>query len=524
MKKFSMNLLKVGLFLILGLCVSSITTQVKAASVLRTYYAYAGDEITVEASTPTNSIGTGYNAVTLKDCVTDGASIGEKNGTKVKVKLSTALKARTSYYMWATNTKVNEIYIMPEYMISPYNSNGHNRIYSTNSSPKTYDMTAGNEIQLEIYTKDANGGLLKQNIKLDLNGNTNTNNRRKEYSTKFEVIKGADKVSIDQDGKLKALKAGDATVKFTRTICDERPVDNNYHKAWSTLTSVINIKVKAATPKPAPEKTVTSITVSLKPGAKTYYVGDTLKLDDLMVYAKYSDGTDGWLTQDDISVSYDFSKSGDREVTVYYRVKAGDFKYAYVNVNVKAKSSGGSGSDSNNNNNNNNNNSSVPKALPKYNDGTEVKVGDCVKMTKGSQWNVYTDSSVKTKKDHLIKKADGLVYTVEAIENTNSVKLSQNGKEIGWIKWYNTDAGAKNYFSKVTEPADNQEGKPADDSKGDEGAVSENNLSSSLSSLNFGGIIGKVFEIIKQIIQYITNNIIPVIKPLAQELISGLTQ
>ena len=84
---------------------------------------------------------------------------------------------------------------------------------------------------------------------------------------------------------------------------------------------------------------------------------------------------------------------------------------------------------------------------PQYSNGTAVKKGDSIKMTKGNSWNVYSDSSCKTIKTY-IQASKGLTYKVESISG-NILKISQAGKEVGYIKWYNSNTGARSYFSNV---------------------------------------------------------------------------
>lgn len=93
-------------------------------------------------------------------------------------------------------------------------------------------------------------------------------------------------------------------------------------------------------------------------------------------------------------------------------------------------------------------------SAPQYIDGTEVKKGDSIKMSKGNSWKVYTNNSCTTVKSY-IKVNENVTYKVEDI-NGNIVKLSKNSNEVGYIKWYNSSTGAKNYFSKVEIKNDTQ--------------------------------------------------------------------
>lgn len=311
MKKISINLLKVSLFLILGLCVFSMKSEVKAVKILRTYFAYPGETITVESGTSGCAIGTGYNVLSLTGTVTGGAKKISYSGTKLKIKLSSDLKIRTSYYMWADGgSYVNHIHIMPEYMISPENPNGHEKFYSQNSKVKTYTMNEGESIQLEVYTKDEKGGLLKQKI-ADLGLTTKPKDesyRIQKCTTKFEVIEGKNFVEIDQNGKLTAKKAGDAVVKFTRFIEDQRVIKDNTHTGYSELTSIINIKVNAKTPT-APQRVKLTVnynggkSVDGKDEEYAYYGKDT----ELTLTDKYAVKADhkvkGWGT-DNRTVKY----------------------------------------------------------------------------------------------------------------------------------------------------------------------------------------------------------------------------
>ena len=190
-------------------------------------------------------------------------------------------------------------------------------------------------------------------------------------------------------------------------------------------------------------------------------------------------------------------------------------------------SGGGSGSDSNNNNNNNNNNSggsTGERKMPTYaEDGSAVEVGHYITMKKGSAWNVYSDKECKNNvsKDNV---KSGVDYEVTYVEY-NRVGLNINGTT-RYIIWSTDSSKAQAHFKQVTQPADaSKDNKGNEEDAGDAGLVPENSSSSGLSSLNFEGILGKVFEIITKLVKFLTEKVFnPYIKPLAEELISGLTQ
>ena len=424
MKKNSINLLKVGILLLLGVCMIGSVSEVNAGSIpiLRTYYAYSGSEIKVESSyNHTNEIGLYDENNYVFASKTATATKVKKDGNTLTMKLPTGLSERTNYFMWGTNSYVNQIYIMPEYMISPANANGHNKIYSQNSKVKTHTMYEGESIQLEVYTKDSSGGLSKQKIK-DLGLTTNPSDeyyRTKTCSTKFEVTNGKDVVTIDQNGKLTAKKAGSAVVKFTRTIIDERVVNNTAHKAYSHLTSIINIKVVAKTPT-APKK----VTLTMEFGDGVNKAGNHSE------QGKYDKGTTITLNRG----------SGNNQVTLKGNKLVG---WKVKDSNPEIKYTDGSG----------NNKFTIDKnitlvaiweavggGLP----SDSLAIGDKLKYTYSSQgWNVR--SSKNTRADNEVGEIvkDNVVEVTAISGNWVSVKF--NGGT-GYI-YYNDTAKAR--FEKV---------------------------------------------------------------------------
>ncbi len=195
--------------------------------------------------------------------------------------------------------------------------------------------------------------------------------------------------------------------------------------------------------------------------------GDTLKLKSGSGWKKYTSknmnskyktmtgGTtftikeiDGnWITIKDES-TYKFLYYG-KEASKY-------FSKVTTSNNTNNNNSGSNSNQGSNNNQNASNNKPTVSTAPQYSNGTAVKTGDSIKMTKGNSWNVYSDSSCKSIKSY-IQSNKGLTYKVEAISG-NIIKLSQSGKEIGYIKWYNSNTGAKNYFSNVETSSNNNTG------------------------------------------------------------------
>ena len=172
----------------------------------------------------------------------------------------------------------------------------------------------------------------------------------------------------------------------------------------------------------------------------------------------------------------------------------------------------------------NSGNSSAERKTPTYaEDEKTVEVGHYITMKKGSAWNVYSDKECvnNVNKDNV---KYGVVYEVTYVA-PNRVGLNINGTT-RYIIWSTDSTRAQAHFKQVAKPADEQQSEGA--STGDaynSGTVPENSSSSGLSSLNFEGILGKVFEIITKVVKFLIEKVFnPYIKPLEGSLISGLTQ
>ena len=242
--------------------------------------------------------------------------------------------------------------------------------------------------------------------------------------------------------KFIAKKPGKCTISVTY-----------YASFWATKeTKIYNINVEEVKPK--------EITVTRKPLKDVYNVGEKIDLKGLILNVKNNDGKDGdspSIDQLTFSPTVAPNQGGKNiTITVEYKGVKTNFE-VYVNP-IKTNDSSSTNTNTNTNantkpNTNTNTNTkpntstNTTTTAPQYSNGTAVKVSDSVKMSKGNSWKVYSDSSCKNVKSY-IKVSEGLTYKVESISG-NIVKLSQGGKKVGYIKWYNSSTGAMSYFSKV---------------------------------------------------------------------------
>lgn len=91
------------------------------------------------------------------------------------------------------------------------------------------------------------------------------------------------------------------------------------------ITTTFNVEVKAAT--------LSALEIRNEPKQTLYYIGDSLKLEGLVVYAHYSDGTQIRLLNNEYKVSpLDTTTSGDKKITITHKGLTTSFQ---VKVNVK---------------------------------------------------------------------------------------------------------------------------------------------------------------------------------------------
>lgn len=140
----------------------------------------------------------------------------------------------------------------------------------------------------------------------------------------------------------------------------------------------------------------------------------------------------------------------------------------------------------------------VKAETPKYGNGDLVQVGDCIKMTDKHWRNSLYISDTGARVKNQILYSDNLTYKVESITNINRVKISYQGKDIGYIFWMNSPV----YFEKVDAPGADE---PAKD------FVDINNLSEEKSSSSNigGGILEKIKNIVSKIINFILEKLLP---------------
>jgi len=277
-------------------------------------------------------------------------------------------------------------------------------------------------------------------------------------------------VDIEETGNnLKGMNEGKVSLKFKALKEGQCKIQVKYCPSfWEGETEIIYV-VNVESVKPE------AIKVLGNPMKNVYSPGEKFSLDGMRLNVTMNDGTTKLLSKDEFNAlvlepSVAPKTAGDYEIKVTYKgiaTKKGEGIKIHVNPpkqndDNKADDDKKENNQSNNNKPNipNNNPSSTTKpststttTAPQYSDGKEVKKDDVIKMAKGNSWNVYSDSNCKTIKTY-IQSSKGLKYKVEDI-NGNFVKLSQNGKEVGYIKWYNTSTGAMSYFSKVEEVDNN---------------------------------------------------------------------
>lgn len=249
-----------------------------------------------------------------------------------------------------------------------------------------------------------------------------------------------DKVNI----KFKAVKAGNCKIQV-----------EYYPSMWASKeTKVYNINVEEVKPK--------EIKVVKKPLKDVYNVGEKIDLKGLLLYVTNNNGTEANSPKIDElkftpTVAPDVG-GGKVPVTVEYKGIKTTFEI-HVNA-VKNNDKGNTNTNTSTNTKPNTNTNTTTKpttnastTAPQYSDAKAVKKDDFIKMTKGNAWKIYSDSSCENVKGY-IKVSEGLTYKVESISG-NIVKLSQAGKEVGYIKWYNSSTGAMSYFSKVENASQN---------------------------------------------------------------------
>lgn len=79
------------------------------------------------------------------------------------------------------------------------------------------------------------------------------------------------------------------------------------------------MEVKAAT--------LSALEIRNEPKQTLYYIGDSLKLEGLVVYAHYSDGTQIRLLNNEYKVSpLDTTTSGDKKITITHKGLTTSFK------------------------------------------------------------------------------------------------------------------------------------------------------------------------------------------------------
>lgn len=174
-------------------------------------------------------------------------------------------------------------------------------------------------------------------------------------------------------------------------------------------------------------------------------IGDTLKLKNNSGWKKYkSKSLNSAYTTMTGGTTFTIEAISENWLTIKGETT---YKYLYYGPEASSHFSVVKATENDSNKEQSNNKPTATKSAPQYSDGTSVKKGDSIKMTKGNSWNVYSDSSCKTIKTY-IQANKGLTFKVEDI-NGNFIKLSQNGKEVGYIKWYNSSTGAMSYFAKT---------------------------------------------------------------------------
>lgn len=100
-----------------------------------------------------------------------------------------------------------------------------------------------------------------------------------------------------------------------------------------TVTSVETPEVTAAFDIVVVDAALTRLEIKNPPKQTVYYIGDSLKLEGLILYAHYSDGAQLRLMKDEYTVSpLDTSAPGDQEITVTHKGLTASFP---VKVNIK---------------------------------------------------------------------------------------------------------------------------------------------------------------------------------------------
>ena len=305
MKKFSMNLLKVGLFLILGLCVFSVGNEVKAGhKLLRTYYAYKGQEITVAIKKDENKMATGLilheNISTFGYATDYNAEIIEHNVNQdtMKIKIPKNVQFDKSYYYISHSGIINydysEIYIMPKYILKV-------------AGQDTVNLKVGETAQLSVYKENSASAISINSL---TTSKEEKNNWTRESKNVFSSS-NSNVAAVDNNGKITAKGAGNATITMTRTITHKRYVDENWHTAVSKLTATIKVTVDEK------EDVIESMEIKTKPSKITYNVGEQLNINGINVVGIYSDGSKHTLKNEKLNFSpTKLNKAGKQVITV----------------------------------------------------------------------------------------------------------------------------------------------------------------------------------------------------------------
>lgn len=309
-----------------------------------------------------------------------------------------------------------------------------------NKETKTYNINVEPSGVKEIkVTKKPLKDVYNPGDKIDLQGiivSVTNNDGTSGGTAKISDLKFSPTVAPNEGGKNSSVTIEYKGVKTTFEIYvnPKKTTTNNNNNSSNNNTQSNNT-----------QQTTTQSTVytnSLK-------VGDKLKLKSSSGWKKYSSKS--------MNTSYK-TMNGGTEFTVeaidgnWITIKGeSTYKYLYYGSTGDKYFSKVTGTESNSNSSSNK--TETETTAPQYSNGTILKKDDVVKMTNGNSWKVYSDSSCKTVKSY-IKVSDGLTYKIVSISG-NILKLSQGGKEVGYIKWYNSSTGAMSYFSKVDNASPN---------------------------------------------------------------------
>ena len=111
------------------------------------------------------------------------------------------------------------------------------------------------------------------------------------------------------------------------------PATNPQFNSQTKKDNLLTKKIEQE--EPPEERKFIDVLFKTLPAKTVYYIGDSYDTSGAELYARYSDGTVEALSVDDCTVSYDFSKAGERNVSITYKNFTGTYSVTVKTPSVK---------------------------------------------------------------------------------------------------------------------------------------------------------------------------------------------